>query len=83
VLSVDPQQSYLWHVLQLYCGGCALITDAVNTLATGQALVTQPQAAGGAYYSFPTAADLARFDDKGLTLVDEPAMIDFIKANYY
>ncbi len=74
LLDVNHSRSYLWHVLTLYEQGVALIHRAVEAISGGTPLVDHPQAEGGAYYSFPTEAELAAFDAMGKSLV-EPADI--------
>lgn len=68
-LPVTIGKSYLWHVLALYDQGCAAMLEAVASLAGSKALLSRTQPAGGNYYSFPDAGDLARFREAGWQLV--------------
>lgn len=74
-LPVNPDKSYLWHVLSLYEAGCANIAAAVALLSSGQSLPAVPQAAAGAYYSFPNADALRRFHAAGWRLVDNDDLV--------
>lgn len=74
-LPVNPEKSYLWHVLSLYEAGCANIIAAVNQLDQGQALTTMPQPGGGNYYSFPDRAALEKFHQQGWRLVDDDDLL--------
>lgn len=75
---VDSSRSYLWHVLGLYEEGVNLMVDAVELIADGSAaakesqttflLPTTPQSSGGSYYTFPDAAALNTFTEKGWRL---------------
>lgn len=65
-LPVDPSKSLFWHVLRLYAGGCALVTDALRNIEQGERLVSTPQdPEAGEYFSFPTEEDLHRFRETG------------------
>lgn len=68
---VDRTRSLLWHVLALYEPGMEAMARAVLALEAGQALPTLPQRPDeGAYYSFPTDDDAARFTASGWRLFD-------------
>lgn len=68
-LPVVPGRSLLWHVLALYEPGVAMLAAAVDRLEGGAGLPAASQpAAGGAYYSYPTAADWAAFTRAGWTV---------------
>jgi methionyl-tRNA formyltransferase len=82
-LNVDTKKSYLWHVLQLYTAGCENIINTVTALEKGENIDAYAQPAGGQYFTFPTQEDLHQFNDKGLVLVDEIEMSNFIKDKYY
>lgn len=69
-LAVQRDRSYLWHVLSLYEAGCGEMLDAVNKIEAGHSLQTTSQAGAGNYYSFPAAADLQRFSERGWRLFD-------------
>ena len=74
-LPVNPEKSYLWHVLSLYEAGCANIIAAVNRLDQGEVLDTRPQPDGGSYFSFPDQAALEQFQQQGWRLVDEDDLL--------
>lgn len=68
-VAVDRAQSLLWHVLALYKPGIDAMARAVLALEAGEPLATTPQSADdGAYYSFPTDDDVARFTAAGWRL---------------
>lgn len=70
-VAVDRAQSLLWHVLALYPIGVNAIASAVHALEAGRALDALPQNADdGAYYSFPTDDEVARFIAAGWRLFD-------------
>lgn len=75
---LDHSKSYLWNVLDLYPGGCRTLLDAVDQLARGDSLETQPQEAGGAYYTFPTEHELRAFYDAGFRLWDDHEMAEIV-----
>ncbi|MBW7933257.1 MAG: formyl transferase [Gemmatimonadaceae bacterium] len=68
-VSVDRTRSLLWHVLALYPPGMDAMARAVLALEAGHELPSVPQVGeGGAYYSFPTDEDIARFTAAGWRL---------------
>jgi len=73
-LPVDRQRSYLWHVLNLYAGGCDTLLETIEQLHVGERVNCQPQASAGTYYTFPTDADLAQFFEQGLKLFDSDVL---------
>ena len=75
-LAVEEGRSYLWHVLALYPDGCRLILETVGKIASGGPVEARPQGGGGAYFSFPTARDLAAFRNAGLRLYDSAEIVD-------
>lgn len=81
-MPVRPHQSYLWHVLQLYIGGCELVTQALQTLALGEQLKTTEQQQGR-YYSFPNEQAIKRFEEQGLSLVKEDELVALIHQYYF
>lgn len=81
-LPVDPGKTYLWHVLNLYGDGCRVMLEAVRELAGRGVLVTRAQPAGGHYYTFPTAAELAEFAGRGLRLFDEGELAAFLASRF-
>jgi methionyl-tRNA formyltransferase len=80
-LAVNPQHSYLWHALNLYPAGCALIAATVARLTNGEPIASYAQPQGGNYYTFPTGADLTRFTERGLMLFDEEELTRFFQRN--
>ena len=78
-LEVEAGRSYLWHVLELYDEGCASLLRAIEVLASGAQLQCMEQAAGGNYYSFPSAAELAAFEAKSLQLVDSAEVLELAR----
>ncbi len=81
-LPVDKTKSYLWHVLELYKGGCSLITDHLQQLANQQQINAFAQVAEGNYYTFPKEMELNRFKENGLKLYDEQELITFVHQHY-
>ncbi len=79
---VDSGKSYLWHVLGLYQQGSKDILDAIDTLASGRSLTTQPQQGNGNYYSFPNQQDLDEFAASGNSLYCEAEYIEFLQQHY-
>ena len=69
-LAVDPERSYLWHVLALYPPACEKLVACVDELAAGNNLPLSPQPGGGAYFSFPDDETLTEFAATGRKLVD-------------
>lgn len=65
----DLSASYMNNVLSLYGSGVQQLIDAVVNLDTLR-LETKTDMQGGDYYSYPTTADLDRFEELGLRLFD-------------
>jgi len=55
----DATRSLIWHTAELYRGGVAIAATAATTLARGGRPDSVPQAAGGAYFGFPSSEDFA------------------------
>lgn len=76
IVSRQPQtlhyeQSYFSNVISLYQPGAKAISNAIDTLVSGQSLATTPADLNkGHYYSFPTQDDLAAFMHAGYSLVN-------------
>jgi methionyl-tRNA formyltransferase len=70
-------RSLLGHVLALYPGGIALVTSALARLEEGEGVLrrTQPTA-GGAYYSYPSAAEWLEFERRGWRVASMQDMLD-------
>ena len=81
-LTVDPQHSYLWHVLQLYPTACDRLFACVRQLAAGQTVDVRPQPAGGNYFSFPNDDDLQAFHKRGLKLYDIGEITSFAQQYF-
>jgi len=64
-LPVDPEGSLFGHILSLYEPGAGLVLDAVERLSHGENLATRPQPSGGAYFTYPTAREMAAFEKTG------------------
>lgn len=79
-LPVSPGRSYLWHVLALYPPACAKLVECVQSLARGEELPVQPQPTGGNYYSFPDAAELQAFAERGWSLYEAEEITSFAQA---
>ncbi|HUU32833.1 MAG TPA: formyl transferase [Vicinamibacterales bacterium] len=79
-IPVVPGRSLLWHVLALYEPGVALLASAVDRLEGGatQPVISQP-AAGGAYYSYPNAADWAAFTKAGWTVAQPSDVANLLR----
>jgi methionyl-tRNA formyltransferase len=75
VLPVDPTKSYLWHVLELYEQGCALLLSTIATIDAEGSVACESQDSNGCYYSFPTQTELARFAESGLKLVEPDEIV--------
>ena len=54
-------KSYFWNGLNLYRDGCRNIIAAVQKIETGKSFSAEPQSGQGAYFTFPTASELAGF----------------------
>jgi methionyl-tRNA formyltransferase len=74
-VAVDQQASYLANCLNLYKGGVDSIIEAVERLAQGGTLASQPQTGQGNYFSFPDDQELAQFFAKGYKLFDYAELI--------
>lgn len=65
---LDKDSSYLANVLALYAPACEKLLACVAEVDRGEPLPARDQPPGGQYFSFPDAADLAAFRDRGLVL---------------
>ena len=74
-LAVQPEKSYLWHVMALYEEGCRKILAAVSEIAAGGKPETKPQQGAGGYYTFPALEQVERFQQRGLRLFDVEDLI--------
>ncbi len=76
-LTVNPEHSYLWHVLNLYPAACDLLLRCVDRLGSGLPLDRRPQPPGGNYFSFPGEEELNAFHQLGLKLFDVDELTSF------
>lgn len=81
-IEVKPTQSYLWHVLMLYVGGCKLITQSVNFLIAHKRLPEkQPQSQqAGNYYSFPNQTEINDFIAQHGALYNEDEIVTLMQT---
>jgi methionyl-tRNA formyltransferase len=77
-LPPDRQRSYLANVLSLSPPGCAMVVDAVRRIESREPPGGVEQQDEGRYYSSPTAADIARFEQSGHCLFDGTDLQTFI-----
>ena len=78
---VDKNRSLLWHILSLYRPGAALILNAIRRLERGEPLNGTPQdPSAGAYYSFPSEEELARFTAQGWRLFDREDVWNLLES---
>lgn len=78
-MPVDRDRSYLWHVLELYQDGCALLLDTVQRIAQGAQVASSRQKSAGSYYSFPTEHELNAFSELGFKLADPDEIMLVVK----
>ena len=66
-LAVDRERSLLWHVAQLYPGGCTLIARAVEALSQGRKPehLAQDPSEQAEYYGLPEAEHFAALQKTG------------------
>lgn len=80
-VAVQRERSLFWHILALYPPGATLILDAIRRLERGEALEGRPQdPSSGAYYTFPTEADLVGFTAAGGRLFDRADLPPLLAA---
>jgi methionyl-tRNA formyltransferase len=77
----EPTRCYLANVLSLYESGCLALVGTINALAQNQIPKSAVADGAGNYYSFPGAADLARFEAAGYQWAD-PEMLTALLARY-
>lgn len=80
-MPVVEDNSYLWHVLQLYPQSCDLLAQKIEEICRGQVPISMPQPSGGNYYSFPGLEELESFFRSGYRLYDLHEITD-IAGNY-
>jgi len=78
-LPVQPDRSYLWHVLSLYESGCARMLEAVEVLDRGLALERHAQPDSGNYFSFPDDAALTKFAKQGGRLFEPDEVLNVLR----
>ena len=77
---VDPAQSYFGHVLSLYQPGARLVAESIARLTKEEELTSTPQARdSGAYFSFPDADVVARFEQNGYSLFHASEYRDLLR----
>lgn len=69
-LPAPPRASLFDAVQSVYPPGCAMIAQALATLASGATLPATPPASTGAYYTWPTEREVSDFLQLGHCLVD-------------
>jgi len=75
-IAAQPERSLLWHILSLYPAAAALVLSTIERISDGEKLNIQPQsAAGAAYYTFPTEAEISVFLNKGWKMVDDTDLL--------
>ena len=76
-IAVQRDRSLLWHILALYPPGVALMSDAIEKLASGLLPQrTRQPPSGGAYYSDPTPQEWADFVKRGWRIADPSDLLD-------
>ncbi len=78
----NSANSYLWHVLALYEGGCRMMLDAVSKIERAENIECVVQQSSGNYFSFPRQEDLDQFQHNGLRLWDSLEVLDLAKQFY-
>jgi methionyl-tRNA formyltransferase len=72
---LQPERSLFRNVVALYPAAIPLVARAIEKLACGETLATRPQS-GGAYYSYPSAAEWAEFLRRGWRVADAEDLRD-------
>lgn len=73
-VGLDCSRSMLDNMFTLYPAGAGMLQDLIDRVARGERIAAIPQdAARSSYHSFPTEADLERYEADGLRLVDPDA----------
>ena len=80
-MPVAQDNSYLWHVLQLYPQACDVLAQKIEEICCGGLPISMPQPSGGNYYSFPGLEELENFFRSGYRLYDLNEITD-ITDNY-
>ncbi|QDP01700.1 formyl transferase [Thalassotalea sp. PS06] len=81
-LDIDPEKSYLWHVLHLYQSAPEQILNYINALIEKSPLPKMVQSGEGNYFGFPDASALKDFDDRGLKIYDHHELAEFLSRYY-
>lgn len=75
----DRSRSVLWNVLGLYDGGCALVADALATLAANGSLPrTQQPTGNGRYFTYPGQAEIDALAATGIPLFSPSDFADLV-----
>jgi hypothetical protein len=79
-LPVNPDHSLLWHILHLYPASAAFVADQVISILQGEkpGILAQNETES-AYYSFPSAEEIAGFEAAGWKVVDAAEYAAFIQ----
>ncbi len=78
---VHPKQTLLRQISALYPLGVRLLIEAIQKLMKGEKLVGQPQdPAAGAYYSFPSDAEVLEFLSRGWRIWNEDDILDLASS---
>lgn len=79
-VEVQRERSLLWHILQLYPASAPLVLQTIEKILAGEPIETQPQPSeGAAYFTFPTAGELADFLAKGWKMTDSDDLLEIYR----
>jgi methionyl-tRNA formyltransferase len=82
-LKVDKTRALLNHILDIYPASTELVVSTIEKIAKGERTSTQAQTTeNAAYFTFPTQADVADFEQKGWSFVDVAAYSTFIRRYF-
>lgn len=77
---VSVTRSYFRQTLSLYPDGVAILVAAINEIVGGSMPESQPGTGRGAYFSFPDAKALDRFESAAGVLVAESDMLPLMEG---
>lgn len=70
-MHVNHNKSLFWHIANLYPIGCKLISNALNTLSTGNSIISTKQNLNeGNYYSLPSETDFEAINQTGFDIIN-------------
>jgi methionyl-tRNA formyltransferase len=79
-LTVEPNKSLLWHILNLYPRSIDLTVSTIRKIAQGETIqTTQQDNQKAQYFTFPTHAEVIDFIGQGWQLYDLDEYSTFIK----